>query len=58
MVSDLRERLLTISEELADAAIEKLRAAVDGDPTAAGEEKRITRARHAVEKAVHLLDEI
>ena len=51
----LRERLEGIAEELADLAIERLRAAVDGNADAAGEERRITRARRAVEKAAHLL---
>ena len=51
----LRERLEGIAEELADAAIDRLRAAVDGDEGAAAEERRITRARRAVEKAANLL---
>jgi hypothetical protein len=51
----VRERLEGIAEELADLAIERLRAAVDGKEDAAGEERRITRARRAVEKAAHLL---
>ena len=51
----LRERLDAIAEELADLALERLRAAVDGDDAAAAEEKRLTRARRAVEKASHLL---
>ena len=51
----LRERLEGIAEELADLAIDRLRAAVDGNEDAAGEERRITRARRAVEKAAHLL---
>src|SRR5438067_468581 len=51
----LRERLEGIAEELADAAIERLRAAVDGDAGAAAEERRLTRARRAVEKAANLL---
>ena len=58
MAGDLdhvRERLEAIAEELADLAIERLRAAVDGNEDAAGEERRITRARRAVEKAAHLL---
>ena len=58
MAGDLdhvRERLEGIAEELADLAIERLRAAVDGNDDAAGEERRITRARRAVEKAAHLL---
>ena len=51
----LRERLDGIAEELADLAIDRLRAAVDGDAGAAAEERRITRARRAVEKAAGLL---
>ena len=51
----VRERLEGIAEELADLAIERLRAGVDGNEDAAGEERRITRARRAVEKAAHLL---
>jgi hypothetical protein len=59
---DLRDRLTAIAEELSDRAVERLRAAVedrDGDVPDAGavaEERRLTRARRAVEKAVHLLD--
>lgn len=45
-----------IGEELADEALSLLRAAAEGDSEAAAEEKRVTRARRAVEKAVHLLD--
>ena len=51
----VRERLEGIAEELADAAIDRLRAAVDGNEGAAAEERRITRARRAVEKAANLL---
>ena len=54
-VDHLRERLEGIAEELADLAIERLRAAVDGNETAAAEERGITRARRAVEKAANLL---
>ncbi len=53
----LRDRLEGIAEELADLAIERLRAAVDGDEGAAAEERRLTRARRAVEKAAGLLDD-
>ncbi|MEY2418621.1 MAG: hypothetical protein QOG90_1301 [Actinomycetota bacterium] len=56
MNPELRERLAAIEEELADAAMERLRAAVDGDEDAALEERRITRARRAVAKAMQLLD--
>ena len=54
--AELRERLAAIEEELADAAMSRLRAAVDGDQDAAAEERRITRARRAVAKAIQLLD--
>jgi len=57
-VADL-ERLRTacdlLAEELADAALDLLREAVDGDEEAARLEKRVTRARRAVEKASGLL---
>ena len=53
---DVRERLESIAEELADLALDRLRSATeDGDADAAAEERRITRARRAVEKAVALL---
>ena len=60
MASDLdgvRERLEAIAEELADLAMDRLRQAVDGDEdgAAAAEERRITRARRAVEKAAAVL---
>ena len=51
----VRERLEWIAEELADLDIDRLRAAVDGNEDAAAEERRITRARRAVEKAANLL---
>lgn len=56
MLPDVRERLARIADELADAALERLRAATAGDTSAAVEERVITRARRAVEKAAHLLD--
>jgi hypothetical protein len=56
MNSDLHERLAAIEEELAEAAMDKLRAAVNGDENAAAEERRITRARRAVAKAMQLLN--
>jgi hypothetical protein len=63
---DVRDRLQAIAEELAERSLERLRAAIDdGDPdgdgpdtAAVAEEKVLTRARRAVEKAVHLLDGI
>jgi hypothetical protein len=54
-VDHLRERLEAIAEELADLAIDRLRAAVEGNEAAGAEERRITRARRAVEKAANLL---
>lgn len=62
-LDDLRDRLRGIAEELADLALDRLRHAVDDaddadDPArAAAEERRLTRARRAVEKAAGLLDE-
>ena len=55
-LDDLRARLEAISEELADLAMDRLREAIDGgDSTGAAEERRLTRARRAVDKAVGLL---
>ena len=56
-VDELAERLDAISEELAELAIEILRAAL-ADRGVAGRppmEKRITQARRAVEKAAYVL---
>jgi hypothetical protein len=55
---DIRRRLETISEELADLAIERLRESIDAGGTELPvDERRLTRARRAVEKAVNLLRE-
>lgn len=55
-LAELRSRLESISETLADLAIAALRDAVDrGDTAAAGDERRLTRARRAVDKAAALL---
>jgi len=61
-LADIVERLESIAEDLADAALDRLRRNADAarageepDPTLAAEEKRITRARRSVEKAVTLL---
>lgn len=57
-LDDIRARLDTISEELADLAIARLRDSIDAGGTELPvDEKRITRARRAIEKARHLLDE-
>ncbi len=53
---DLVDRLDAIAEELAERALDVLReAAADGADRAPAEEKVLTRARRAVEKAAGLL---
>ena len=55
---DIRQRLEAIAEELADLAIERLRESIDaGGSELPVDERRLTRARRAVEKAVNLLRE-
>jgi hypothetical protein len=60
-VEDLAERLAQLSEELGDLAFDRLREASSsvgrGEPNMAlvAEEKRLTRARRSVDKAVVLL---
>ena len=55
---DIRSRLEAISEELADLAIARLRESVDAGGTELPvDEKRLTRARRAVEKAANILRE-
>jgi len=61
-LDDIAERLGSIAEDLADAALDRLRQNADSvraggepDPDLTAEEKRITRARRAVEKAATLL---
>jgi len=54
---DIRTRLEVISEELADLAIARLRESIDNGGTELPvDERRLTRARRAVEKAIGLLD--
>jgi hypothetical protein len=60
--ADIAERLASISEELADLALDRLRelsqavrAGGRPDPELTAEEKRITRARRSVDKAATLL---
>lgn len=48
---EVREKLVVLVEDLADLALDALR---NDDPAA---ERRFTRARRAVEKAAHLLDD-
>jgi hypothetical protein len=55
---DIRKRLESISEELADLAIERLRESIDaGGKELPVDERRLTRARRAVEKAIGILAE-
>ncbi|MDZ7731707.1 MAG: hypothetical protein U5R31_00075 [Acidimicrobiia bacterium] len=55
---DIRRRLEGIAEELSDLAMERLRESIDaGGHELPVDEKRLTRARRAVEKAAALLDE-
>ena len=55
---EIRGRLEGIGEELADLAIIRLRQSIDAGGTEYPvDEKRLTRARRAVEKAIHLLEE-
>jgi hypothetical protein len=58
----MAERLSAIAEELADMALDRLRQASEEvgetgtpDPALLSEERRLTRARRAVEKAAALL---
>ena len=45
-----------MAEEIADLALESLRDSIEaGETKLSDEEKRLTRARRAVEKAAHLL---
>lgn len=55
---DIRTRLEAIAEELADLAIVRLRESIDaGGHELPVDEKRLTRARRSVEKAISLLRE-
>jgi hypothetical protein len=55
---DIRQRLEAISEELADLAMARLRESIDAGGTELPvDERRLTRARRAVEKAVGILRE-
>ena len=56
-VEDIRSRLETIAEELGDLALDALRQAVEAGDKKSETERRLTRARNAVEKAAHLLDD-
>lgn len=51
----LAERLRGIEEELRDLAYDRLRQAAEGDEAAKADERRLGRARRAVERAIHAL---
>ena len=56
--AELRARLEQIAEELADLAIVRLRESIDAGATELPvDERRLTRARRAVEKAIAILRE-
>ena len=55
---EIRGRLQAISEELADLAIVRLRESIDaGGKELPVDERRMTSARRAVEKAIGILSE-
>ena len=55
---DIRGRLELISEELGDLAIERLKESIDaGGNELPVDERRLSRARRAVEKAIGILRE-
>jgi hypothetical protein len=55
---DIRARLEAIAEELADLALVRLRESIDaGGSELPVDERRLTRARRAVEKAIAVLRE-
>jgi hypothetical protein len=52
----IADRLEAIAEELADVAIVRLRESIGAGATQVPlDEKRITQARRAIDKAVHIL---
>ncbi len=53
-LDDIRDRLDAIAEELGDLALDRLRESLAGGSDAS-EERRLTRARRAVEKAAGIL---
>jgi hypothetical protein len=55
-LQDIRRRLEVIAEELTDLALERLRESIDAGGTELPlDERRMTRARRAVERAVAIL---
>lgn len=57
-VSDIREQLESLGEQLTELAVDVLRQAVDDGATSRPPlEKKLTQARRAVEKAARVLDD-
>jgi hypothetical protein len=57
-LDDICERLRAVSDQLADLALARLREAVEeGAAGTPAEERRLTRARRSVDKAIALLSE-
>jgi hypothetical protein len=55
-LQDVRRRLEGIAEELADLALQRLRESIDAGGTELPlDERRMTRARRAVERAIAIL---
>jgi len=55
---DIRERLELIAEELADLGMQRLRDSIDaGGTELPADERRLAKARRAVEKAAYVLRE-
>lgn len=55
---DIKARLETIEEEMAELAITRLRESIDAGGTEIPvDERRLTRARRAIVKAIQLLEE-
>ncbi len=55
---EIRSRLEIISEELADLGMQRLRESIDAGGTELPvDERRLARARRAVEKAIGILGE-
>jgi hypothetical protein len=54
--AEVASSLRSIEEQLRDLAYDALRAAASGDDAAAAEEKRVLRARRAIERAINALE--
>ena len=54
--AELASSLRSIEEQLRDLAYDALRAAAAGEDGAAAEEKRVPKARRAIERAINALE--